>query len=553
MEETPSRSPGALEAAGDERTMIVLHRKFNNCIYCGTRTHDYLNCTKRPCYTCGAEGHLVKDCPHRRRPISRAMLDGNIERSGGTSALMRYMKFRELGLRPYTDLPKVPSAQYRARVRAKCDRLHERRITALAWHPRGRRVVSGDKLGNIALTDTGTYSGSGYGEFELRTSTTNVHRCNILSLEFESDDILWSASMDGTIKRSHIECVLPGYVRGGMLAEPAPLAVSDTALDLNPGIWPPTKDWVSASAMAVSRTSSCTVYGATSHGSIHIIDARSAREVDVHHKMHKKKISSIDVNPVNPNLLMTTSNDYYLCLWDARMLAPGNMVARYLHTRCPFGASFSPNTGLKIVETCHDNRVRIWNDVNTMVGDLNDREVGSPAEIVHSNNFNRYLSPFLPDWDPKDYSDDLFMVGRFLGDAYKMDEEEHILSPIDLFSASRAEIVAELVDMNVTTKCTLNRFSPVEDMIVSGVSFNLAFWAPANRNKKITNKVPDDNKPRRFGHNNGNEDKDDDDDDDENRGPQQKKKITVRKTSKTKRRTNTRSRGAASTSGAECV
>lgn len=225
MDEPPPGSRPAMEAAGDERTMIVLHRKFamQNCIYCSSDVHDYLNCPVRPCYTCGAMGHLVKDCTHRRRPIP---FDGSSERRAGTSALMRFVKYRELGLRPHADLPTVPNAQYQAHIRAKCERLHEKRVTALAWHPRGRRVVSGDKLSHVALTGTGPYaSGIGTGELEPRSSSVKVHRCNILSFAFEGDDILWTASMEGIIKRSHIECVLPGFVSGGNPFDPAPVTV----------------------------------------------------------------------------------------------------------------------------------------------------------------------------------------------------------------------------------------------------------------------------------------------------------------------------------------
>jgi DNA damage-binding protein 2 len=33
-------------------------------------------------------------------------------------------------------------------------------------------------------------------------------------------------------------------------------------------------------------------------------------------------------------------------------------------------------------------------------------------EIVHSHDFNRYLTPFRAEWDPKDGSERLIVVGR---------------------------------------------------------------------------------------------------------------------------------------------
>ncbi len=34
-------------------------------------------------------------------------------------------------------------------------------------------------------------------------------------------------------------------------------------------------------------------------------------------------------------------------------------------------------------------------------------------EIVHSHDFNRYLTPFRAEWDPKDSAERTFVVGRY--------------------------------------------------------------------------------------------------------------------------------------------
>ena len=50
-------------------------------------------------------------------------------------------------------------------------------------------------------------------------------------------------------------------------------------------------------------------------------------------------------------------------------------------------------------------RLRIW-DYLLSAPDLPDRE------IVHSHDFNRYLTPFRAEWDPKDQSERTIVVGR---------------------------------------------------------------------------------------------------------------------------------------------
>ncbi|CAI7929119.1 unnamed protein product, partial [Closterium sp. NIES-54] len=51
-------------------------------------------------------------------------------------------------------------------------------------------------------------------------------------------------------------------------------------------------------------------------------------------------------------------------------------------------------TGTRILSTCQDNRLRVWDSVFC--------DLQHPSStIVHSHDFNRYLSPFKAHWDPK--------------------------------------------------------------------------------------------------------------------------------------------------------
>lgn len=56
--------------------------------------------------------------------------------------------------------------------------------------------------------------------------------------------------------------------------------------------------------------------------------------------------------------------------------------------------------------TCIDNRIRVWDYLLTV-----DR--AADREIVHSHDFNRYLTPFRAEWDPKDPAERLIVVGRW--------------------------------------------------------------------------------------------------------------------------------------------
>lgn len=77
-----------------------------------------------------------------------------------------------------------------------------------------------------------------------------------------------------------------------------------------------------------------------------------------------------------------------------RRLEAGSSLYDLAHRRVVNSAYFSPLSGSKILTTSQDNRLRVWDSI---FGNLD-----SPSrEIVHSHDFNRHLTPFRAEWDPK--------------------------------------------------------------------------------------------------------------------------------------------------------
>ena len=75
------------------------------------------------------------------------------------------------------------------------------------------------------------------------------------------------------------------------------------------------------------------------------------------------------------------------------------------HPRVISNAAFSPQSGAALLTTCGDNRLRVWDDLSRTDG-------GPSRELVHSHDFNRYLSPFKGVWDPKDSTERTIVIGR---------------------------------------------------------------------------------------------------------------------------------------------
>lgn len=81
-------------------------------------------------------------------------------------------------------------------------------------------------------------------------------------------------------------------------------------------------------------------------------------------------------------------------IWDMRQLESGSSLYDLAHKRVVNSAYFSPLSGSKILTTSQDNRIRVWDSI---FGCLD-----SPSrEIVHSHDFNRHLTAFRAEWDPK--------------------------------------------------------------------------------------------------------------------------------------------------------
>ena len=58
------------------------------------------------------------------------------------------------------------------------------------------------------------------------------------------------------------------------------------------------------------------------------------------------------------------------------------------------GCGWSQETGGKILTTCQDNKIRVWDYLHA--------DLAEPRRaIVHSHDFNRYLTAFRAEWDPK--------------------------------------------------------------------------------------------------------------------------------------------------------
>lgn len=511
-----------MQAADDDSLRIILQKQYgrNGCRACKSDTHTYHNCTKRPCYLCKKKGHVTANCPFRSTPEAIAAQRASLQKMRRPETHpYGFLKRRELSSDPIP-FPLIPShAPYAsARVSYIASRSHGKRITAAEWHPTGQFVLSGDKEGTVRVWPVQDAISRRSFLPEKATGDSVMlapHRCNVTSLTFDkaSSHMMYASSSDGTVTASDI----------GVASRNPANSIADLLYDFNPNGHHGSSSWLMAYGLSYDESRRC-LYVGSNKGTIVRIDPRSkapSESLLVRARFHSGKVTTIDVNPTRSDLIATASNDYTVRLWDARKMVPNQYLGQFLHDRIVSSAYFSPFTGGKLLTTSQDNRIRVWDDLHSFHGNVNSFPDAQPVEFVHSHDFQRYLSPFRATWDPNDWSEDLFLCGRFLSEAYRESEDSavQLLHPVDLFSVRAQCVVSSLVDSSMALRCTINKFCPVADAILTAASGNLYVWsAPPGRERD------DNDADRRKGgdhHRDGRERRGDDDDgndDDDNHG-----------------------------------
>ncbi|XP_024012133.1 protein DAMAGED DNA-BINDING 2 isoform X2 [Eutrema salsugineum] len=401
----------------------------------GFKGATYIDCPMKPCFLCKMPGHTTMSCPHR------VVTDHGILPTShrNTKNPIDFVFKRQLQSRiPPIKPPYVIPDQ----VHCAVIRYHSRRVTCLEFHPtRNNILLSGDKKGQIGVWDFAkVYEKSVYG---------NIHSVQVNNMRFSptNDDMVYSASSDGTIGYTDLET-----------------GTSSTLLNLNPDGWQGPSSWKMLYGMDINSEKGVVLAG-DNFGFLHMIDHRSNNgmgEPILIHKLrnkHGSKVVGLDCNPVQPELLLSCGNDHFARIWDMRKLQPGASLNDLAHKRVVNSAYFSPSSGTKILTTSQDNRIRIWDSIFGNL-DLPSRE------IVHSHDFNRHLTPFKAEWDPKDTSESLIVVGRYISENYN----GAALHPIDFIDSSNGQLVAEVMDPNITTITPVNKLHPRDDVLASGSS-----------------------------------------------------------------------------------
>ncbi|KAL7124759.1 hypothetical protein ABFS83_14G070600 [Erythranthe nasuta] len=408
----------------------------------GFRGATYIDCPMKPCFLCKMPGHTTVNCPHRvatEYGVSPAPLKS--AHSSVDYVFERQLRPRVSAIKPAFVIPNE--------VNCAVIRYHSRRVTCLEFHPTSNNIlISGDKKGQLGVWD--------YVKVHERTVYSNIHGCILNNMKFNpmNDGTVYGASSDGTVSTTDLET-----------------GISSTLLNLNPDGWQGPSTWRMLYGLEMN-TEKRTLIAADNFGLLYTLDMRSNNVTGKPILVHKKgsKVTGLHCHPLQPDLLLSCGNDHFARIWDMRMLEAGSSIYNLAHKRVVNSAYFSPHSGSKILTTSQDNRIRIWDSI---FGNMD-----SPSrEIVHSHDFNRHLTPFKAEWDPKDVSESLVVVGRYISENYN----GVALHPIDFIDISTGQLVAEVMDPNITTISPVNKLHPRDDVLASGSSRSIFIWRPEEK------------------------------------------------------------------------
>lgn len=415
----------------------------------GFKGATYIDCPMKPCFLCKRPGHTTMTCPHRV-----ATEYGVIPAPHrNTRNPLEYVFERQL--KP--GIPTIkPAFVIPNEVNCAVIRYHSRRVTCLEFHPTNNNIlISGDKKGELGVWD--------YGKVDEKTVYSNVHSCILNNMRFstKNDGTIYAASSDGTVSLTDLET-----------------GMSSSLMDINPNGWQGPNSWGMLYGMDLNSEKGLLLV-ADNFGSLYGVDVRSNEKTEKAVLIHKKgtKVVGLHCNPIQPELLLSCGNDHFARIWDMRKLEAGASLYELPHGRVVTSAYFSPKSGSKILTTSIDNRLRVWDSIF--------RNLNSPSrEIVHSHDFNRHLTPFRAEWDPKDPSESLAVIGRYISANYY----GSALHPIDFIDISTGQLVAEVTDPNVTTISTVNKLHPRDDVLATGSASSLFIWRPRGRCKAVQEK-----------------------------------------------------------------
>nr|XP_015819832.2 DNA damage-binding protein 2 isoform X3 [Nothobranchius furzeri] len=178
-------------------------------------------------------------------------------------------------------------------------------------------------------------------------------------------------------------------------------------------------------------------------------------------KLHKAKVTHAEFNPRCDWFLATASIDHTVKLWDLRNIRDKKSFLHELpHERGVNSAYFNPLDCSKLLTTDQHDQIRVYSSC----------DFSKPQHIIqHPHRQFQHLTPIKATWHPM-Y--DLIVAGRYPDDRICTGD----LRSVDIFDSNSGDLVFQLYDSTASGIKSVNKFSPMGDVIGSGMGVTLLVW-----------------------------------------------------------------------------
>uniref|UniRef100_A0A672G9V2 DNA damage-binding protein 2 n=1 Tax=Salarias fasciatus TaxID=181472 RepID=A0A672G9V2_SALFA len=178
-------------------------------------------------------------------------------------------------------------------------------------------------------------------------------------------------------------------------------------------------------------------------------------------KLHKAKVTHAEFNPRCDWLLATASVDHTVKLWDLRKMKDKTSFLHEMpHDRAVNSAYFNPMDCSKLLTTDQYDQIRVYCS----------SDWSKPQHIIqHPHRQFQHLTPIKATWHPV-Y--DLIVAGRYPDDRICTGDQR----TVDIFDSNSAELVCQLLDPAVGGIKSVNKFSPLGDVLGTGMGVTVLVW-----------------------------------------------------------------------------
>lgn len=183
-------------------------------------------------------------------------------------------------------------------------------------------------------------------------------------------------------------------------------------------------------------------------------------------KLHKGKIKHAEFCPAQSNLLVTSSVDRTVKIWDTRMLKEDMdrkvMPLSSVEHESPVSSSrFDPLSGTRLLTTAQKGQLLVYDSFDNWT---------KPSKIIdHAHKHFQHLTDITATWHP--LYDNVCVVGR-----YPRNETDERIRGVDLIDLDSGQKAGHIYSPHVTGILSVNKFDSTGEFLASGEGCRVMLW-----------------------------------------------------------------------------